>query len=138
MKRVSRRKFLEKSTLGIAGASIISLTSCNPPQNNCLDSRFVHYVLFWLKEQSDTEIRSKFEKALKELVTIETIVDYHLGIPVPSERDIVDDSFAYSLLISFRNKEGHDIYQKHPTHLKFAKDCEDIWDRVVVHDSVNM
>ena len=138
MKQVSRRKFIEKSTSGIAGASLFSLASCNNPKNNCLDSRFVHYVLFWLKEPSNTEIRLRFEKALKELVTIETIVDYHLGIPVPSEREIVDDSFTYSLLISFLNKDGHDIYQKHPTHLKFAKDCEDIWDRVVVHDSVNM
>jgi len=138
MKRVNRRNFIEKSTLGIAGASLFSLSSCHAAQNNCLDSRFVHYVLFWLKEPMDSEKRTRFEEALEELVTIETIVDFHLGIPVPSERDIVDDSFTYSLLISFRNKDGHDIYQKHPTHLKFAKDCEDLWERVVVYDSVNM
>ena len=66
MKRFNRRKFIEKSTLGLAGAGIFPIASCNAAQDDSLGSCFVHYVLFWLKEPSNTEIRAKFEKALKD------------------------------------------------------------------------
>ena len=99
---------------------------------------FIHHVFFWLKEPVTQEARSKFEKALKELVTVETIVDQHLGVPAPTNRDVIDTSYSYSLLVTFKNKEDQDIYQTHPTHLKFIADCQDLWERVVVYDSVSM
>lgn len=138
MEQVNRRKFIEKSAIGIAGTGLLTLGSCNRVRNDCLGSRFIHHVFFWLKEPVTAEKRLKFENALKELVTVETIVEKHLGLPAPSERDVVDSSYSYSLLVAFQNKEDQDIYQKHATHLKFIKDCGDLWERVVVYDSVNM
>lgn len=99
---------------------------------------FVHHVYFWLKKPVTPEVRDKFEKALKELVTVETIVDHHLGVPALTNRDVIDTSYTYSLLVTFKNKEDQDIYQTHPTHLKFIDDCQDLWDKVVVYDSVSI
>lgn len=99
---------------------------------------FVHHVYFWLKKPVTKEVRNKFENALKELVTVETIVEEHLGIPADTHRDVIDTSYSYSLLLTFRSKEDQEIYQKHPTHLKFIADCQELWEKVVVYDSVSI
>lgn len=99
---------------------------------------FVHHVYFWFKKPVNRETRSRFEDALKKLITIETIVEKHLGVPASTKREVVDRSYTYSLMVTFRNKEDHDIYQAHPTHLKFIEDCSDLWEKVVVYDSVSI
>jgi hypothetical protein len=99
---------------------------------------FVHHVYFWLKKPVTPEIKVRFEKALKTLVTVETIVDHHLGTPASTKRGVIDSSYSYSLLLTFKNKEDQDIYQTHPTHLKFINEHGDLWERVVVYDSVSI
>jgi hypothetical protein len=97
---------------------------------------FVHHVYFWLKKPVTKGVREKFEKGLKELVTIDTIVGNHLGIPAGTDREVIDSSYSYSLLLTFRNKEDQDTYQTHPKHLKFIDDFNSLWENVVVYDSV--
>jgi hypothetical protein len=99
---------------------------------------FIHHVYFWFKKPVSKKDRSRFEQALKKLVTIETIVEVHLGVPASTKREVVDRSYSYSLLVTFRNKEDHDIYQKHLTHLEFIDDCADLCEKVVVYDSVSI
>jgi len=103
-----------------------------------LEKLFIHHVFFWLKKPVSREVRTRFEKALRQLITIETIVEYHLGVPATTKRGVIDTSYSYSLLVIFKNKEDQDIYQIHPTHLKFIDDCGDLWERVVVYDSVSI
>ena len=97
---------------------------------------FVHHVYFWLKKPITHEIRLKFENGLKKLVTIETIVGKHLGKPATTDRGVIDSTYSYSLLLTFKSKEDQDIYQTHPIHLKFIDECEELWERVIVYDSI--
>ena len=99
---------------------------------------FVHHVYFWLKKPISRESLMKFENGLKQLVTIETIVGRHLGAPAATNRGVIDSSYSYSLLLTFKNKEDQDIYQTHPTHLKFIEEFEELWEKVVVYDSVSI
>jgi len=99
---------------------------------------FVHHVFFWLKKPVNRETRLKFENGLKKLVTIETIVVKHLGTPATTDRGVIDSTYSYSLLLTFKNKEDQDIYQTHPIHLKFIDECEELWERVLVYDSVKI
>jgi|SRR5664280_1125917 hypothetical protein len=99
---------------------------------------FIHHVYFWLKKPVTQEIRTRFEKSLKTLVTVDTIVDHHLGVPAATKREVIDDSYTYSLLLTFRNKEDQDIYQTHYIHLNFIRECEELWEKVVVYDSVSI
>ena len=139
MKRnYNRRNFIRTATKSVAAAGILSATSCSGNSDTKLGSSFVHHVFFWLKQPVTSEVREKFEDALRKLVAIETIVDYHLGIPAPTDRDVIDNTYSYSLLATFRNKADQDIYQTHPIHLKFIEDCQDLWERVVVYDSINI
>ena len=99
---------------------------------------FVHHVYFWLKKPVSSETRTIFENGLKKLTTIETIAESHLGTPASTHRGAIDSSYSYSLLVTFISKKDQDIYQTHPTHLKFIDECEELWERVVVYDSVSI
>jgi len=134
-----RRTFLKKAaaTIGLIGLSSYSLKSKKTmkPLSNIL----IHHVYFWLKNPEDSKTRDKFEKALKKLVTIDEIKNYHIGIPASTrERDVVDHSYSYSLMVIFENKENQDIYQKHPIHLDFVEQNEQLWEKVKVYDSVDV
>lgn len=96
---------------------------------------FVHHVFFWLNENLTKEDVEKFEKGVKSLLTIETIKASDVGKPATTDRPIIDRSYSYSLLTMFENIEAHDIYQEHPTHLKFVDDCRHLWARVNIYDS---
>jgi hydroxypyruvate isomerase len=118
--------------------SIFNKMISNTEKVNYMEQYFIHHVFFWLKEPDNKEVRAKFQEALKVLISVETIVDYHIGVPAPTNRDVIDNSYTYSLLVTFKNKKDQDIYQTHPTHLKFIDDCGDLWDKVVVYDSVKI
>ena len=137
-KQFRRRDFLGNMARGVAGAGLVTAAACSGIEKHALGGFFIHHVFFWLKEPVTTETRSRFETALKKLVTVETIVDYHLGVPAPTDRGVIDTTYSYSLLTIFRNKEDQDIYQTHPTHLKFIEDCEELWERVVVYDTISI
>ena len=136
--KIKRRSFLETSAKGIAGAGILTAASCSSDTQGGIGDKFIHHVFFWLKQPVTQEARKKFEEGLNALVKVETIVDYHLGIPAGTSRDVIDASYTYSLLVTFRNREDQDIYQTHSIHLKFIEDCNALWERVVVYDTVNI
>jgi hypothetical protein len=137
-KKVNRRIFIERSAKGMAGAGILATASCSSPEKAELGKQFIHHVFFWLKEPDNQDARAKFEKAARELVTVETIIDHHIGVPAPTAREVIDSSYTYSVLTTYRNKDDQDIYQTHPKHLKFIEDCQDLWERVLVYDSVSI
>ncbi len=104
-----------------------------------LSNILIHHVYFWLKNPEDKEVREQFEKALKKLVTIDEIRNYHIGVPASTEeREVVDHSYSYSLMVIFENKRAQDIYQKHPTHLEFVEQNENLWAKVKVYDSADI
>lgn len=95
---------------------------------------FIHHVFFWLKPGADKQL---MEEGLADLVKIDLIQQSHIGVASPSPRDVVDDSFDYSLLLYFKNKEEQDIYQDHPDHHVFVDKCSSLWQRVIVYDTVD-
>jgi hypothetical protein len=73
-----------------------------------------------------------------DLLKVETIKMSHVGIPAATEeRGVVENSYTYSFMVMFDNLEDQNIYQKHPIHLKFIEDNSDLWNKVVVYDSVD-
>ena len=134
--KIKRRNFISKSAMG-AAAGMAAALPYNQTGSAGIEKLFIHHVFFWLKKPVSDQAKAKFEKALKQLATIETVVDHHLGIPAPTNRDLIDTTYSYSLLLAFRNKSDQDVYQTHPTHLKFINDCQELWERVVVYDTIS-
>ncbi len=122
---------------GLAAAGLVSISSNVDANEAPMKKVFVHHVFFWLKEPNNPEARKQFEKGLQELIKVPQIQSSHIGTPVESPREVVDDSFTYSYMAFFKNKEDQDIYQTHPIHLKFIEDCQHLWQKVVVYDAMD-
>ena len=100
------------------------------------DIGFIHTVFFWLKEDVSAEQRQEFEKELEALGKTPTIHKYYYGQPEPNDRDVVDASYDYAWICHFKNSEDQAIYQDHPVHHVFIKNCSHLWATVKVYDTV--
>lgn len=94
-----------------------------------------HHVLFWLKADISDVEKGAFLGGLKSLEKIEVVKNFHVGIPAPIERAVVDTSYTFSLIIFFEDLAAHDVYQVHPIHKAFLEEFRVFFDKVVIYDS---
>ena len=101
---------------------------------------FAHVVYFWFENPENESERAAFEKSLfKFLNSSAYIVTKHVGTPAATtHRDVVDGSYTYSILLTFKNKADQDLYQEEEVHIKFIEESSHLWKRVVVYDSENI
>ena len=65
------------------------------------------------------------------------VKEAYLGVAAKSDREVVEDSFDFSLLVFFETKEKHDIYQTtDEVHQVFIDTCKDMWTKVQVFDAI--
>jgi hypothetical protein len=133
----NRRNFVMKVAAGMAATGFLTVPGRASASETQLKNVFVHHVFFWLKEPQNTDARKEFEKGIKELIKVPLIKSYHIGTPVESPREVVDDSFTYSYMAFFKSKEDQTAYQTHPIHLKFVEDCQHLWEKVIVYDAMD-
>lgn len=98
---------------------------------------FVHHVLFWLKNPDNQEEYTKLLEGIRSLEPIEPKILFHLGVPATTNRAVIDTTYQFSLLITFKNLEDQDKYQIDPIHLKFIDNCASLWEKVVIYDAVD-
>jgi len=97
---------------------------------------FAHNVYFWLNNPENQEDRAAFEKSLTNFINhSEFIRTKHLGTPAATDRGVIDNSYTYSLLLTFDNKAQQDKYQVEEGHLKFIEESSKLWKKVIVYDS---
>ena len=94
-----------------------------------------HVVFFWMKSTVTEDQKKTFEGGLEKLGTSPTIQKYQWGKPAPSDREVVDDSFDYSWIVYFANREDEKAYQDEPIHHEFVEKYSDLWEKVIVYDS---
>ncbi|PRX57559.1 Dabb family protein [Flagellimonas meridianipacifica] len=103
------------------------------------DPAFAHTVYFWFKNPDDADGRNRFEASLKKFLRDSKFAKTNfIGVPPKSTREVVDDSFTYSLIVTFDSAESQEGYQKEEAHLLFIEECKDLWDKVVVYDSYGL
>ncbi|MDD3787647.1 MAG: Dabb family protein [Petrimonas sp.] len=137
MKQSARRKFLKQmATVSAVGALPVLSGCASSEKSNDLSGMFVHHVFFWLKEADNAQVKADFRKALEELAAIETIRYKHIGTPAGTNREIIDTTYTFSLLVIFDNPDDHEVYQVHPIHDEFREKYADWWNRVQIYDSV--
>ncbi len=94
-----------------------------------------HHVLFWLKADTTDEQKAAFRKSLESLQNIEVVRTFHVGTPAPIEREVVDTSYTFSLLLLFDNLDAHNIYQVHPLHQAFLNEFRIYFEKVLIYDA---
>ena len=103
------------------------------------DKNFTHVVYFYLNNPDNPEDRSAFENSLKKFLDNSLYAKTKfIGIPAETPRDVVDNSYTYSLIQTFPSKEIHNKYQEEPAHLVFIEESSHLWKKVQVYDSVGI
>jgi hypothetical protein len=136
-----RRLFIRKlggvaALLALAAPGRAHMSKTTVKMAEELEGNFVHVVFFWLVDDAK-ETREKF---LSELLTfidnMDLIKTRHIGTPADTDREVIDNTWSYSLVLSFDSKKEHDIYQEHQLHKDFIENASSLWTRVQVYDSV--
>ena len=94
----------------------------------------VHNVYFWLKNDLDHEAFKAFEQGLETLTHDPVVKSGYYGKPASTDRDVVENSYDYGLVLVFNDLAAHDQYQAGAVHLKFVDEHLVKWARVIVHD----
>lgn len=121
---------------------ILALTGCvvqdktAPPMEQ---GDFAHTVYFWLNNPENQNDIKAFEKSLIRFISnSKYIKTMHVGIPAATNRDVIDTTYTYSLLLTFSNKADHDKYQEEDIHKRFIQESAHLWKKVLVYDSENI
>ena len=128
-----RRSFFKKLVLTTAGLGLFSSIVRAGKSDKMIKGNFVHMVFFWLKPEVDAVAFIDQSKAF--VCQVPEVVSYHIGRPAGTPREVVDNSYSVSLVVTFDSKEDQDAYQKHPVHLKYVDDNKDKWLDVKIYDS---
>jgi hypothetical protein len=99
---------------------------------------FIHHVFFWLKDRESETSLAKLRDGLLGLSAVRTIRKFHIGMAAPTDRAVIENSYSISWLVLFDNEEDQASYQVDPIHLQFVSDCAELWDKVLVYDSVDL
>jgi hypothetical protein len=99
-----------------------SCTSCPFGHKTTAKGKVEHIVLVWLKRPGNAADRAALIATAKKFqAEISQIQHLSVGSAVPSEREVVDDSFDVGLVMRFNSKTDMDIYEKHPVHVNAVK-----------------
>ena len=94
-------------------------------------------VFFWMKDPGNVKHEEKFEASLKKFIDgSPQVLTQHIGRAAGTDREVVDNSYQYCLVVTFASSGDHDVYQADPAHHAFIEECKDLWDRVQVYDSI--
>ena len=103
------------------------------------DPNFAHVVYFWLNNPESEQDRKDFETSLKKFLNQSQYAGTKfIGVPANTPREVVDNSYTYSLILTFPSKEIQDKYQTEAAHLEFIKEASHLWEKVQVYDSIGL
>ncbi len=100
------------------------------------DTLFVHSVYFWLKDDVTEEQRAQFFEVLRDLERIKSVDALELGVPAGTPRDVVDNSYDVALLVYFKDRADHDLYQTDVIHKDAIEIFEDWIDEIKIYDAI--
>ncbi|PZQ58933.1 MAG: stress responsive alpha-beta barrel domain-containing protein [Sphingomonas taxi] len=102
-------------------------------------AKVLHHVFFWLKDPASTTDRDRLVAGLRTLAAVPVVRALHIGVPADTEaRDVVDGSYQVSELMFFDSVADQKTYQDHPIHKAFVAECETLWRKVVVYDTLGV
>jgi heme-degrading monooxygenase HmoA len=102
------------------------------------NKKVTHVVMVWLKEPGNTQQREAFIKASEQLNDLPGIVNRHVGVVLPSDRKIVDDTFDVAVSVTMESEEALKAYLKNPKHKKILHDkIKPLINRTVAYDFIS-
>lgn len=118
---------------------LISIMFSCKKESDTFDKNFVHTVYIWLKNPQNQEDRKSFEESLDKFLKASKYAKTNfVGTPAGTDREVVDNSYTYSIVVTFSSKEEQDLYQSEKAHLMFIEESSPLWNKVQIYDSVGL
>ncbi len=131
-----RRKFIRKLGGITALLALASPGKAKVRMTEESEGSFMHVVFFWLVDDAK-ETHKKFLSELRKFIDkVDLIKTKHIGAPADTDREVIDSTWTYSLILSFDSKKEQDLYQEHQLHKNFIENASSLWKKVQVYDSV--
>jgi hypothetical protein len=96
-------------------------SGCSVNQSPPSEQTIQHVVLVWFKPNTSEKTTNSIIKETRKLKQIPGIQNLRVGLAVPSQRKIVDDSFDLGIVMSFPDKHTMDRYIQHSRHVDFVR-----------------
>jgi hypothetical protein len=111
----------------VVSVSVMVLSACaakpqaakEPGLNS---GRVAHVVVCWLKEPGNAEQRETLIRTSQQFVQIPGVVDVIAGVPIPSDRSVVDSSYDVAIVMIFESQQALSEYAIHPLHQQAVKE----------------
>ncbi len=98
---------------------LLLLTGCSQmPTATKTDGRVNHLILIWLKDTGNPEQRQQIITATQSLQQLPGVISVRVGQVMPSDRNIVDDSFDVGVHMLFTDRQSMERYGSNPEHLR--------------------
>ncbi|MFT4831816.1 MAG: hypothetical protein ACI815_001466 [Psychroserpens sp.] len=124
--------------IGFIMAAVMGSAQKNGSRQD-FDPNYVHTVFFWMKDPTNEVSNKKFVVSLRKFLDRSKYAKTQfIGRPPKATRGVVDDSFTYSLILSFESAEAQENYQKEDAHMVFIEESQRFWDRVIVYDAMGI
>jgi hypothetical protein len=119
----------------ITFAIVVMLASCAQQSERKEGTAIAHVVLIWLKQPGNTQHQRQIIEASKQLEAIDGVLLVRSGLPVASERSVVDDSFDVALYFELASRQALVSYAQDPVHVKILqKVIAPFTDHYIVYD----
>ena len=136
---MKRKRFIGSALLALAtGTALAQQKAKVTKQSEGLKKgTIVHVVYFWLKDGITATEEADFLRYFELLAKIPLVQTLNYGKPAPTpERAVVDHSYSYSLIVTFKNVTDITAYGTHPAHIAGAEKFKKYWKRVEVKDTL--
>lgn len=98
---------------------LLLLSSCSQmPTATKADGRVNHLILIWLKDAGNPEQRQQIIAATQSLQQLPGVISVRVGQVMPSDRNIVDDSFDVGVHMLFADRQSMERYGSNPEHVR--------------------
>jgi len=75
-----------------------------------------HTVVFWLKPDTPQATLDAILDSVQSMEDLPMVEAVHVGTPIMSERDVVDDSFSVAFTMTFKDEAALQAYNADPDH----------------------
>jgi hypothetical protein len=115
----------------------LSLTACSALPRVDAPGRVAHTVFFWLKPDAPAALKQEMIDFYRTQVPKAPGIDsIHVGVALPSDRDVVDDSFHVGTTVVFASAHDEKVWQDHPIHEDLRARFLPHVERVMVYDTL--
>lgn len=92
-----------------------------------------------VKKPQNHDDKRIFEESLRKFLNASLYAKTHfIGYPPVATRDVVDDSFTYTFVLTFASASDQEAYQDEPAHKTFIEESSKLWNKVVVYDATSI